>query len=749
MKVRKFLLPVLAMLLLCILVACGGVQPNPGAATTTLGNGTSVGSGTSDISGSTSDTNPGGTGAENLTIDASYFIIYRKGGTDIDTSALATELQTAIKAVIGSELTMDYPILTDKKLHDKEIIVGDVVNYSEGAREGVTKKMSDYSGSNWEIKVAGQRVIINGGSVAAIEAAVDYFCTTYVKGTSIIVPATLTKTGKIAATNVVMGTANSAKLLATNATVGANGVTMQNVGSALSFKVSAGSGSIVATFNNSAAATFMMYTDRDPQGKEISVASGNNVQVTLLEGQDGKDKEVMLVKKSGTAATILTTLTGDQCALGAKPTVVSAATETLFTNYNSDPTGTVTTGWSDPNKTNLGKYLKVLGRGYQNEYGVSCDFSAAGFEFTVYNAVETEVKARFVTSRPARKSGVYGDGDTYFTVFVDGVRQTGRVYVANSNYGSSNKDANVEVVLTAALAPGAHHIRIVRQGQIRYSLCALKGITVTGELGAKPANREKFIEVIGDSITAGCFLVLTEADKVDGEWPSDKSTSKWCDTTQTYAFLTAENLNADCAIFAWSGKGLTVKENVRVQRSLNNDNDATDTGETDQDEEMLIQDLYLYRTYIRKLLIRPDNTQNPYFHFAETRNIRKPDAIIVNLGTNDVYGFRDGVLTTAEDMAAEVNKFITTLRTYNGADVPIVWVYGCMGTTNTERNYIEEVNAGLKLALEGKESQNIFLVKLTTDRSGVSAHPTIAGNKTMAEELTAFFKANVPGFKTN
>lgn len=313
-------------------------------------------------------------------------------------------------------------------------------------------------------------------------------------------------------------------------------------------------------------------------------------------------------------------------------------------------------------------HFKLWGRTTVLESGLACDFTASGIEF------EGNIGGDVILKLSC-------DRDTYFTVYIDGVRQEERL----------KANPNVSQLTVASFDEDSrdfHNIRILKQTEPQWSLSVLKSISVKGELDEPPANRELYIEVIGDSITCGYGNL-----NIDGK---SSSGALYQDGTQSYGFMTAEALGADCSIVGCSGIGI-------------------DVGWTEWSES----DFYPQTSYYR------DKTGNPY----DFSSARVPDLVIINLGTND-NSFR-GKGTEENNFKQGVRDLINYVRDSYGEDIPIVWAHNMMGGCCFEWTSVvlEEM---------GGESAGIYSIKLVANNAGGGGHPTLEAQKKAAEDLTAF-----------
>lgn len=729
MKKQMVSLLLVIVMLASMLVACnGGVNPN--AATTadpsasasasgyfssisqsltessnalsnSLAGNTPDGSSSSDpIGGEPSDSSSssssdlGQMDAENLVITSGVQIATKNTYTDS-----IAPLQSAIAAVLGAQLNVVYPSYKDSMTIANEIVIGDIATFSKDTRPGI-KRNTDYDTyGEWEIYVESGRVFINGGSTKAIEDAIQYFVATYVTGqTTIKVPLTLNYKSEMSAIDVTVSQLSN-KFYLGGATMSAKGVVLTAVQDTVIFRVNAG-GTVKLKFDSEGTATFRVYTARGADYKNINVTSGTS-EVVLAENLSGDVVEFMLVKRTGTTACTLTAvnLVGE---LADPPSISDTATTTKGSGSTA--------------------MFKIIGRGYDCSYGLTCDYSGAGFDFNIFTPTGTDITAKFITT----------SGDTYFAVYVDGVKKTSStglgVKVPNVSYSAKdNPNARAEVTLVSGLEPGFHNIRIVRQGNLWHSFAALHEISFKGTMQSRPANKDKYIEVIGDSITCG-YGVISGAPK-SGNDANGKNAGDviYCDVTQAYSFLLAEKLKADYSICGYSGWGLATANTITY-------------GDTKaQNTAFDIYEAYQYRNHRRT--VNAATTGND--HYFNT-NPRKPDLIIVNLGTND----RSRINSNASTYKTLATNFINLLRAKNGANVPIIWAYGAM-TTNTSAANEAAIIKGIKDAISagGGSGAKLYYYQLAGNTAGGNGHPTAAHQKTMADALVKYIKdTGIAGF---
>jgi lysophospholipase L1-like esterase len=117
-----------------------------------------------------------------------------------------------------------------------------------------------------------------------------------------------------------------------------------------------------------------------------------------------------------------------------------------------------------------------------------------------------------------------------------------------------------------------------------------------------------------------------------------------------------------------------------------------------------------------------------YFRNAQAKYVptRVPDAVVINLGTNDVLKKADTAV-----FAMEVKNLINNIRATYQAEVPIVWAYDMMsyGCFTWARPVLAEL---------GGERASIYTVQLTRNNAGAGHHPALEGHYKSSEQLVQF-----------
>ncbi|MBQ8432614.1 MAG: hypothetical protein IJX28_06985 [Clostridia bacterium] len=329
----------------------------------------------------------------------------------------------------------------------------------------------------------------------------------------------------------------------------------------------------------------------------------------------------------------------------------------------------------------LDDVFRTLGRTYVKEDRLYLDFSNTGIHFV---ADCKDVVSVQIFVNPARVVAA-----NYFSIYIDGELSSTRLYVDKTLSGQS-------FVIARGLEPGVHEFRLVNQTQFIWTQASLGEITIQGEFCEKPAERELFLEFYGDSISNGANVYMGE------------TSVHTTDSTKSYAWLTAEALNADMSGVGCSAIGLTCNNRNFIMKDILHHCGAQYSSGADKNGVLLMEDI-------------------PLYDFA-----RIPDAVIIALGTNDGGNAEKTVFKT------ELTNLVNHLREKYGKDVPIVYLTGY--SSGAYNSVVPTLLNGL-----GGEDANLYVCKLSYASvakadGGDGTHPNVATSEVMAAELTAFLK---------
>ena len=274
--------------------------------------------------------------------------------------------------------------------------------------------------------------------------------------------------------------------------------------------------------------------------------------------------------------------------------------------------------------------VKLLGRAYKADDGklwMGLSGTGAELEFTGSKLSVTLNGSTSATDSAARV-GVFVDGQLTSDVCVDENEQTVDI---------SGKDSE------------AVSVKIVKLSECASSCCAITALDAHGGQIQKAADKPRKIEFIGDSIT--CGYGVDDADLSHGFSTATE------DCTKSYAYKTAQALDADYSLVSYSGYGIV--------------SGYTPTGEKNASE--LVPPYYEYYGYCANGGFgSTDPSQLRWDHSAFT-----PDVVVVFLGTNDMSytGYDEA---RCSEFTEGYASFLKQVRAKN-AGAKIICTLGTMG----------------------------------------------------------------------
>jgi len=331
------------------------------------------------------------------------------------------------------------------------------------------------------------------------------------------------------------------------------------------------------------------------------------------------------------------------------------------------------------NFSQINNNYKTQGRTVYKDGMPSLFYTASAFEFSANFSGDAIVNFQV----DSLKDG-FGE-EHYLTVYVDGERLPDRLVV--------DKAGSVNVTVAEDLEAGDHTISIYRANENYQGKMYVRGVILpegTTALAA-PANKDKYIEVIGDSITSGWGIHPYSG--------SETATSLREDGTKTYAFLTKEALDTDISVISQSGIGIACHAN----------------GNTDGTMDMVYP------------VINYSHGYKDEYNFA-----RQPDIVIINIGTNDNYALTYGTMTATE-VKEKFKNFLYYVREKNPA-ANIIWVYGMMLPAESEMNTVIQT----AISEVGGEDCKFYSIGMTRNTGAHAGHPDAAAHVAASEVLVNF-----------
>ena len=358
----------------------------------------------------------------------------------------------------------------------------------------------------------------------------------------------------------------------------------------------------------------------------------------------------------------------------------------------NDPGGTGTTNppatepvkIEEPFDFNNEEHINWYGRTYADENGGHWfNHSASGFEVNFYGTELTaEFEATMVDSEPNRPVlGVYVDGED--DPFEAEVLQLSQEFMT--------------VKLAENLTDGLHSVKVLKRSETMQSTNALVSLETDGDFYTPPEKPERKLEFYGDSITCGYGIT---AD-------SDEFNTMAEDGTATYAAEAARILDAQYNVIAGSGMGL-------------------------------YKSPYQSKT-IPDVFMRVDFDSVTMWNFDYI-----PDAVIINLGTND-NSYIDGLYSQSEKedalagFHAAYRKFIENLNKIY-PDTEIIAVYGMMAPKNAM------IHSGFEAFIEGLKQEGLpvsalELPSMNDDAADIKLyHPGYTTHKKSGEVLARYLQ---------
>lgn len=313
-------------------------------------------------------------------------------------------------------------------------------------------------------------------------------------------------------------------------------------------------------------------------------------------------------------------------------------------------------------------FFKFIGRVKPSSDGLIFDNSCATLEFQGFMTGEVSLN---VTA----KSGSYGFA--YFTVYLDGVRLSERFYV---------KGNNQKITIANFSGNYFHTVKIVKQTEFKWALSTIQSLDFKGYLIEAPAEKEYYIEFLGDSLTTAYGNIGKPGDTPD-------DSPKFQDGTKSYAYLFAESVDADYSMISRSAAGLSqCWSNSPI--------------------------IDYYKAFSK------DRSSEAF----DTKTARKPDLIVLHLGAND-YNVGGSNKT---NFVTRGKELINYFRSSYGTDIPIIWAY------DPNEGFPDKVKEIMNSF--GGESKGYYTLSLGWSERGAGGHPSANEHAKHATKLAELVK---------
>ncbi len=325
--------------------------------------------------------------------------------------------------------------------------------------------------------------------------------------------------------------------------------------------------------------------------------------------------------------------------------------------------------------------IKILGERYYAPAGapqINCDWTCSGIEF-VLNSLGGDVVFQAGSDKPC-----------YFRAYVNGVEWK------NGDSDYYTVDGRTKITLKD-VPSGEQTIRLIKVTGILLGNAQIYSVSYQGEIlvDDAPADKDVYIEFLGDSISCGWGLV----------GPKDYTYTAQ-DGALAYPYLLSQRLNADYSILGLSGQGV-------IFHSDPNPN--------------------MTEAYTKSSPMR-DGTAVYGFE-------RKADVVVVNLGTND-FTYRESAGITEDAFAEAYKNLLMSILEKNGEDCKIVCLYNTMNDTfgDVIPNVCNELN---------ETYAGIYSFKMDrTSMGGTGGHPTVEENVAYTDALEEFLRAVINAEET-
>jgi lysophospholipase L1-like esterase len=282
--------------------------------------------------------------------------------------------------------------------------------------------------------------------------------------------------------------------------------------------------------------------------------------------------------------------------------------------------------------------------------------------------------------------------EVYFQLVIDG-HEDKRFAVPSGD--------DLEVMLADDLSPGAHRIELYRDTEGTYGVSTFFGFTA-GTLQPMPERATRFVEIVGDSISAGYGNLGSERHPNGVATPGCGWTAENSTWWQSYGAIAGRAFSAEVSTVACSGWGLYRDNEGKRERVMPSVYDNTLGGEPE-----------------------------PLWSFQPEASV-----VVINLGTND-WSMSD----PGRPFETTYSSFLDHVRSRN----PHAWIFLTIGST-LDPGKLNMVTARLRTVVDARTAAgddkiatfDLGIQPLGDDGeipTGCGWHPNVADHQRMAEIL--------------
>jgi lysophospholipase L1-like esterase len=286
-------------------------------------------------------------------------------------------------------------------------------------------------------------------------------------------------------------------------------------------------------------------------------------------------------------------------------------------------------------------------------------------------------------------------GDNYYNIIVD--KEDPFIFRPDTIKGYYQ--------LASKLSKGKHTVEIFKRTEWSQGKTTFYGFQINGDAKLMPKDPpfKRKIEFYGNSITAGYAV-----EDLSGK---DSPDSTYTNNYLSYAAITARHFNADYHCICKSGIGLTVSWFPLIMPEMYNRLKPTDPKSK--------WDFSLYSPDIVVI------------------NLLQNDSWLVNMTKSKEFKMRFGNKTpTNEYIVNAYQKFVSKIRNHY-PNANIICSLGSMNAAKEDSKWIDHI----KTAVANLHDKKVYTHFLPYQES--PGHPSIKGQKEMANSLIAFINKNI------